>query len=411
MARMAGPAIRTWHFAEELTRAGHDVRLTSLAGADRSHDSFPVAVAGPDELRDHERWMDVLVFQGGLLRIHPFMADTDKPVVADVYDPFHLENLESSPDQVEHLTGVVNDQLLRGDFFVCASDRQRDFWLGSLAALGRVNGPTYADDSSLRRLIGVVPFGLSADPPRHSGQPALRGVVPGIDDSSKVLLWAGGVYSWFDPITLVRAVEALRPEIPELRLHFLGLQHPNPAITESPLVRELRRAAGPGVTFNEGWVDYDRRADFLLEADVGVSTHLDHIETAFSFRTRILDYLWAGLPIVTTAGDSLAELVERHGLGATAPAGDVEVLAGAIRTTLDNPPTNVHEVAAQFTWPKVVEPLLDFCASPRRAPDADADAGTPRTVSVLAGSGVTGTHSSTGWGGWVSRVLRLRGRT
>ena len=38
---------------------------------------------------------------------------------------------------------------------------------------------------------------------------------------------------------------------------------------------------------------YDERADYLLDADVGVSTHFPHIETEFSFRTRILDYLWA----------------------------------------------------------------------------------------------------------------------
>ena len=385
---MAGPAIRAWHFAEELAGAGHEVRLASLAGADRAHDAFEVAVAGPEELRTHEQWMDVLVFQGGLLRIHPFMAETDKPIVADVYDPFHLENLEESPDQVEHLTGVLNDQLLRGDFFLCASERQRDFWLGSLTAIGRVNGETYRDHASLRRLIDVVPFGLPATSPQHGAEPALRGVVPGIDDSSKVLLWAGGVYGWFDPLTLVHAVERLRPEIPELRLHFLGLRNPNPAIPETPLVADLRRTAGPTVSFNEGWVDYDRRGDYLLEADVGVSAHLDHIETAFSFRTRILDYLWAGLPIVTTAGDSFAELVERHGLGATAPAGDVDAMATAIRTTLDHPRTGITEVAQQFEWPNAVRPLLDFCRSPRRAPDASR----PRPT-------------------WLSRVLRPRGRT
>ena len=60
--------------------------------------------------------------------------------------------------------------------------------------------------------------------------------------------------------------------------------------------------------FNEGWVDYDDRQNYLLESDIGVSTHLDHIETAFSFRTRILDYLWASLPIVATAGDSFADI-------------------------------------------------------------------------------------------------------
>ena len=54
------------------------------------------------------------------------------------------------------------------------------------------------------------------------------------------------------------------------------------------------------------WVPYDERADFLLDADLGVSTHLEHIETAYSFRTRVLDYWWAGLPVVATDGDTFA---------------------------------------------------------------------------------------------------------
>ena len=103
-----------------------------------------------------------------------------------------------------------------------------------------------------------------------------------------------------------------------MRLFFLGLKHPNPHVA-----RDAHGGARPGaladelgltgthVFFNEDWVEYDDRQNYLLESDVGVSTHLDHVETAFSFRTRILDYLWAGLPVVSTAGDALADIIER----------------------------------------------------------------------------------------------------
>jgi hypothetical protein len=36
---------------------------------------------------------------------------------------------------------------------------------------------------------------------------------------------------------------------------------------------------------------------------IGVSAHPAHLETRFAFRTRMLDYLWAGLPIVSTEGE------------------------------------------------------------------------------------------------------------
>ena len=151
---------------------------------------------------------------------------------------------------------------------------------------------------------------MTDEPPRHT-RPVLRGVVPGIGDDDKVVLWGGGIYNWFDPLTLLRAVDKLRRRLPEVRLFFLGLKHPNPQVGEMTMADDAVALAeelglvGTNVFFNEDWVEYDDRQNYLLEADIGVSTHLDHVETEFSFRTRLLDYLWASLPIVATSGDSL----------------------------------------------------------------------------------------------------------
>ena len=127
--------------------------------------------------------------------------------------------------------------------------------------------------------------------------------------------------------------------------------------------------------FNDGWVDYDDRQNYLLDADVGVSTHLDHVETAFSFRTRILDYLWASLPVVATAGDSFAELIEVRKLGLVVPPGDVDALESALYTILTDSDfaqacrVNISAAAPEFRWGRVLVPVLDLCAQPRRAPD------------------------------------------
>ena len=386
-ARMAGPAIRAWHMAEALA-GEHDVQLVTTEACDRSSSGFTVRHVSAEELRELEEWCDVLVFQGGLLHEHPFLNQSSKVVVADVYDPFHLENLEQTrgwdperrDETVRFLTEVLNEQLRRGDFLLCASERQRDFWLGSLTALGRVNPATYDEDETLASLLAVVPFGLTARPPTRS-RPALRGVVPGIGHDDKLILWAGGVYNWFDPLTLIRAVNRLRKRLPNVRLFFLGLQHPNPNVPPMRMASEVRRLAdelglvGTHVFFNDGWVDYDSRSDFLLEADVGVSTHLDHVETAYSFRSRILDYLWAGLPIVATSGDAFGDLITAERLGAAVPPGDEEALEEALWHVLGDDEEaaacrkNVARVAPRFTWDEVLKPLLAFCRAPRRAPD------------------------------------------
>lgn len=47
----------------------------------------------------------------------------------------------------------------------CASVKQRDFWLGQAASVGRLNPDTYDDDESMDSLITVVPFGTGNEPP------------------------------------------------------------------------------------------------------------------------------------------------------------------------------------------------------------------------------------------------------
>jgi len=277
---------------------------------------------------------------------------------------------------------VLNDQLKAGDFFICASERQRDFWIGMLLALGRVNPHTYDDDETLHKLIAVVPFGIPSEPPEHTKW-VVKGVYKTIREEDKVILWGGGIWDWFDPCTLIRATARIVEQRGDVKLFFMGVKHPNPLIPEMKSTTEAIQLSkelelyDKFIFFND-WVPYEERQNYLLEADVGASLHLDHIETRFSFRTRLLDYIWAGLPIVTTRGDSMSELVEQYDLGKVVDYKDLEQVTEALLELLDTPALrgtyepNFEKVRDQFTWERVVEPLIDFCADPHFAPDRAA---------------------------------------
>ena len=391
--QLAGPAIRAWQIASALS-GEHDVRLVTTGRCSAESPHFEARqLAGEADARGLEAWCDVLLFQGNVLEQLPFLYATDKVVVVDLYAPFHLEQLEQTRAQpaddrrrrLENAVAEADRQCLRGDFLLCASDKQRDFWLGHLAALGRLNALTYDADSTLRSLVDVVPFGIPPEPP-PPGAPVLKGVVDGIGPDDKVVLWGGGVYNWFDPLTLIRAVDRLRARRADVRLFFLGMRHPHPQVPEMRMSRAARALSdelgltGTVVHFHEDWVRYDERGAYLLEADVGVSTHLDHVETAFSFRTRMLDYLWAGLPMVCTRGDVFADLVEAHGLGLTVDPGDVDGLAAALERLLSDDAlatrcrAGVRALAPDYSWDRVLAPLLAFCRAPKRAPDLADDA-------------------------------------
>src|SRR5208337_3850977 len=102
-----------------------------------------------------------------------------------------------------------SEQLLRGDFFLCANERQRDLWMGMLLALGRVNHLTCQDDPALHKLLAVVPFGLPERPPRPAPHPVLKGVHPAIGAGDKVVLWGGGIWPWLEPNLAIDAMALL----------------------------------------------------------------------------------------------------------------------------------------------------------------------------------------------------------
>ncbi|HZL05624.1 MAG TPA: glycosyltransferase family 1 protein, partial [Coriobacteriia bacterium] len=300
--RMAGPAIRAWEIARALS-AQHDVRLVTFGRCTREGDGFAARQVAVGDFRGAVEASDIVIIQGFVFNAFPWLQTCPQILVVDLYDPFQLETLEVDrykPEAQRHQAlafalGELSDQMRRGDFFLCASRRQRDLWIGHLAAAGRVNPDTYDADPTLRSLIAVVPFGTPNEPPvqhRHG----IKGATPGIGPEDKVVLWGGGVYNWFDPLTLVRAIDVLRSTVPQVRLYFLGMRHPNPDVPEMALATRCRELSdqlgltGTHVFFNEEWVAYETRADYLLDADVGVSCHYPHVETEFAFRTRILDY-------------------------------------------------------------------------------------------------------------------------
>jgi glycosyltransferase involved in cell wall biosynthesis len=153
----------------------------------------------------------------------------------------------------------------------------------------------------------------------------------------------------------------------------------------SPLGAARRLAAELGILdrhvfFHDGWVPYAERASWLLDADCALACHDQHLETRFSFRTRYLDCLWAGLPLVCTEGDVLADRVDREGLGLTVPARDPQAVADALDAVLTRGRAAYAEplarAAADYTWSRAARPLIEILLGP--APPAPLGDGVPR---------------------------------
>lgn len=386
--RMTGPTIRNWELAGVLAE-GNEVTLAVPGQADKQDRRFAVVSYASGELERLVIAQDIVVCAGYLLDRHPAIAKAAHLVV-DLYDPFPLENLHmhkaAAIDEQYRIAAYDRGVLARltraGDVFLCASSRQQDFWSGWLSAVGRVNPYVHEQDPSLSRLLLTVPFGISEEPPRPA--PAVfRAVRPGIGKDDFLVLWGGGIWNWFDPLTLIRAAGQIHGEIPNLRVLFPAAASPSEAVLPMRMAIEARSLSDSlGLTdkvvfFGDEWVPYDQRAAMLLEADVGVSLHLQDVETRYSFRTRVLDYLWAGLPILTTEGDSMADLVAAEDLGAVVPYGAESDLASALLTLAHSPERRAacgersRAVGRRFRWSLAAAPLVAYCRDPWQSPDRE----------------------------------------
>jgi glycosyltransferase involved in cell wall biosynthesis len=387
---MAGPAIRALELARVL--AGH-CRVTLAAPApsrleDPRIELLEASAEDFDRLLGALRAHDVVVAQQLPAQLLRYVQRLPIRYVADLYNPLMIEVLEALDDAgaprertvARRLTRSVFAQCAAADFVICASERQRDLWLGGMGLSGLIDLDAYRRDRSYRTIVDVVPFGLPERPPAHR-RAVLKGVWPGIGADDRVLIWGGGIWRWLDPLTPIRAVERLAADGRRVHLFFLGVDRPGadrqaiPSGAEQAIAYARERGLeGALVHFNRDWVPYEERESYLLEADVGISAHHEHLETRFSFRTRVLDYLWAGLPMVLTRGDSMAELVERRALGATVAAGDDEGFAAACAELLEDDGARartagrVRDAAASFRWEEVARPLVDYCLNHRDRP-------------------------------------------
>ncbi|MCL4376999.1 MAG: hypothetical protein M1409_01255 [Actinobacteria bacterium] len=379
--QMAGPGIRFYEFSKILSNY-IDVTLAAPNKIDIDTEGFKTIfydVSNYRNLKKYAETCDIILIQGYILYYFPFLKNFRGKIIVDLYNPFNLESLEMyrNSSMAERLRIDKNNidllkfQLSVGDFFICASEKQRNYWLGMLNAMGRVNPYSYDSDNTMRKLIDVVPFGIPSIPPRHTGE-AIKKVMPGVKDEDMIILWGGGIWNWLDPITIIKAIWEKYLNRKDIKLVFSGIKHPDPKLPEMKkcidainLSKELE-LFDKNVFFNE-WVPYEIRQNFLLESNIGVSIHQERIETEFSFRTRVMDYIWAKLPIITTEGDSIAKIVKEENIGEVVKYENTHQLAKVIESMLVNRSLkeiykkNLEKIIPRFHWENVTRPLVEYC--------------------------------------------------
>jgi Glycosyl transferases group 1 len=325
---IAGPALRYRQLTTALRAGGVDATLATRGpGGDADwSQTRPVELA-----RGH----DAVVCPQGLADEAAELARRLPParvLVVDCYAPALVERALLLPGDTRFagFRRRVLAALERADLLLVANEPQRAYLVGMLSALGRI-APERAQPP-----VVLAPMG------------APRPQQPAGGSEAALVLWYGGLWPWFDGSTAVEAFAQVARERSAARLRILGGRHPGagaPDTLDDVLATATALGIGDRVE-SLPWAAPDVLPGLLAQATCALCLAHDGIEHRLAQRTRLLDLLSAGVPIVCTEGDALGGRAVAAGAATAVRAGDAVAAAGALAALLDDPAARAAQAAA-----------------------------------------------------------------
>ena len=313
----------------------------------------------------------------------------DQQLILDGYVPIHIEmsarnsdNLDREYDAFNFENKIWTKALRRGDILLCANEAQKKFYTGVMAQVGRINPITYGDED----LIQIVPYGIYREKAVAKNDPVSKLVK---NKKAFKLLWFGGIYPWFDLTNLLEAVKNANKTTP-IELIMVGVknpfnQHPDFIKRYEEVMDYIKNNNMDEIVHVTDWVKFEDRAEWYLGSDAVVLINNIGMENTLAWRTRLVDYVWADLPIVTNGGDPMSDILEANKAVYILPDLDAKTIEKEIikiskdKETLKQVSTNLSKVRRLFYWDKVTENLSKLISKGYKP----ADAGLLKEVEIL----------------------------
>ncbi len=293
-----------------------------------------------------------------------------------------FKDFKSKKEQIKlhrFINSSYNLSLLLSDKIFCRDEGAKKLVLGSLISLGRLNLENYTEKRNFNNLLEVAPFGVDESVNRKNKKHFYRGVLDNVGKDDFLLIWNGGVWNWNDGATLIRAMKKIKNK--KVKLIFQGFKHPdkNKGISfEAKKCFKLAQNLGlkdKNVFFNDTWIPYQDRINFLAESDAGVVCSPDIPEANLFLKTRIYDYFWADLPIILNECEAFASLIKEKELGFVCRTGDYNDWAKKIDILsqdgkiLKKMKANIRKYKKEISWQKTLQPLKSFAKRPTKTRD------------------------------------------
>ncbi len=356
---------RTWQFLEPLLDDGHDVCLCAgtrdevaaqgaVPEAWRRRITYcPIAFGAGDwarKLQDaHDSFQpDCVVAVNFSHCLYASKLKTDVPIWMEIYGDA-LTIMQAAVYRMQSDRGLdiqiafMREVLQKGDVFSGCGRAQCHMMIGELAMAGRLNRYTFGYEFTRPILPGSPPQaqgGLAVKNDTASGTSTTRDLlIPhGIIDSDFVVLWCGGYNTWTDVDTLFRGLEAAMQC--NSRLHYVSVGANTYTAPDNVYDRFVAMAAAS--PFRDryhmlGWRPWSEMASYYRESDVGINIDALHYETIFGTRTRLVEMIAGGLPVITSLGAELSYLLRDAGVALAFDVGDWQQLGKNLERMAGDP--------------------------------------------------------------------------
>jgi glycosyltransferase involved in cell wall biosynthesis len=341
---------RTWQFLEPLLSDGHAVCLCAdSSNTDDAQLPLPEEWAGrlvyhAIPFRRESGWgqhlqcihdafdPDCIVAVNFDSCLRTTKLRTDKPIWMDIYGDY-LTIVQVICHRMGADRGVptsiafVQRVLQKGDAFSGCSTPQSHALVGQLSMAGRLSGSTFGYEFAHVILPGASPMNTQAVEQKERSFLSSQGV-PG---DSFVVLWCGGYNAWTDIETLFAGLEWAMAQ--ESKVHYVSVGANTYQKTDNVYTRLLgmiQQSPHRNRFHMLGWRPWGEIPNYYRGSDVGLNIDAPHYETIYGTRTRLVEMIAAGLPVVTSLGCELSYLIGRHGAGLTFEPGDRQGLGEQI---------------------------------------------------------------------------------
>jgi glycosyltransferase involved in cell wall biosynthesis len=399
---------RTWQFLAPLLSDGHTVSLCVEQGVPENK-----KITIPDEWSNkpeihlipfgkkgwikslqeiHDQFVpDCILAVNFYPCLYATRIKTDKPIWMDIYGDM-LTIIQAACNRANSNRGLLttmqfNRQVLqRGDSFSVCGVPQQHMLVGELGAAGRLNSQSFGYLFVEVVLPGAAPLEVH----RKVGAQRERMANLGIRPQDFIVLWCGGYNTWTDVETLYKGLVSAMAE--DNSIHFVSLGANTYEAPNNVYQSFLSMIASSEFKDNFhmlGWRPWSEIPDFYSESDLGINIDALHYETIYGTRTRLLEMMAAGLPVITSLGSELSYRLRDLRAALVFEIGDWQEMANGLCKLSRN--RSLHEeyasnalAAAQkdFSFENTTLPIRRWVKAPKLAPDHQYHKNTGSTQEI-----------------------------